>query len=86
MIRICVYLILIVGITPVVPLFANQDAAVEIQEGDVRHWIEYYKKERGISNEAASEDKEAPKPVPQGTEESRTGAASSESTRTDPGD
>ena len=86
MIRICVFLILFVGNTSVAPLFANQDAAVEIQEGDVRHWIEYYKKERGISNEAAAEEEGTAKPAPPATEENRAGAASGESTTTDPGD
>ena len=44
------------GFWPVTPV-AAADAAVEAQEGDVEHWIEYYKKERGYDDEAgASED------------------------------
>ena len=40
--------------------FAAQDAAMEAQEGDIEHWIEYYKKERGRSNETVTEEMAPP--------------------------
>ncbi len=40
--------------------FAAQDAAIEAQEGDIEHWIEYYKKERGGSNETVTTESPAP--------------------------
>lgn len=36
------------------------DAAVEAQEGDVEHWIEYYEKERARYNEPVSAPETAP--------------------------
>jgi hypothetical protein len=45
---------------------AAQDAAVEAQEGNVEHWIEYYKKERDGGNETVT--KEPTRPTPQSTD------------------
>lgn len=39
---------------------AQVDAATEVLEGDVDHWIEYYKKERGQVEPAPSADEEGP--------------------------
>ncbi|UCH48206.1 MAG: hypothetical protein JSU95_19670 [Betaproteobacteria bacterium] len=60
---ICLYLALL-GSAMAAPLFAAQDAAIEAKEGDVEHWIEYYKKERGLSNETVTEDKVMPEVAP----------------------
>ena len=38
----------------------NQDAATQVQEGDVGQWIEYYKKERNQSNEPVTDKKALP--------------------------
>ena len=48
-------------------LLAAQDAAIEVQEGDVDHWIEYYKKERGLGDETDTDDKDVPKASPHET-------------------
>ena len=37
-------------------LYAAEDAAVEAKEGDIEHWIEYYKKERGTVSPPAVTD------------------------------
>jgi hypothetical protein len=36
------------------------DAAIEAQEGDVEHWIEYYEKERARNNAPVKSQEEAP--------------------------
>lgn len=40
---------------------ASEDAATQVQEGDVRHWIEYYEKERARSNDTVTRDTGDPK-------------------------
>jgi hypothetical protein len=60
-----IYFCLIVFVSTVATaLFAAQDAAIEVQEGDIEHWIEYYKKERGVSSETAPEEDSIPKVEP----------------------
>lgn len=57
----------LLGIAAVDPSFAARDAAVEVQEGNVEHWIEYYKKERGVSNETVTKEPAEPAPQSSGT-------------------
>ena len=45
---------------------AAEDAAIEVQEGDIKHWIEYYKKERGGSNEMVTTDPPVTEPSAEG--------------------
>ncbi len=52
-----------------------QDAAIEAQEGDIEHWIEYYKKERGRSNEPVTEESEVPQTDIPETNETEAGRA-----------
>ena len=47
--------------------FAANDAAVEAKEGDIEHWIEYYKKERGSSNETVTAEPGGPDNQPADT-------------------
>ena len=70
--------------TTAVPLVAAQDAAVEVKEGDVKHWIEYYKKERGFSNETVTPKKDATKAVPQENDQSEGGTSSTRPAQPDP--
>ncbi len=56
-------LAVLLNVTPGV-CFAAQDAAIEAQEGDIEHWIEYYKKERGGSNETVTTESPAPATKP----------------------
>lgn len=67
-----------------VPFVAAQDAAIEIKEGDVEHWIEYYKKERGLSDETVTQKKDAPKAVPQEAGQSEGSASSTQPATPDP--
>ena len=81
--RIHVYLIFLVSVT-VAPSLAAEDAAIEAKEGDVEHWIEYYKKERGLGNEAVTEKKSAPKAAPKETSDSGAKASSTGQITSDP--
>ena len=47
---------------------AARDAAVEAQEGNVDHWIEYYRKERGGSNEPVTKEPSEAAPQPSATD------------------
>lgn len=60
-------LVFLFGIAAVGPSFAAQDAAVEVQEGNVEHWIEYYKKERDGSNRTVTKEPAEPAPQSSGT-------------------
>lgn len=45
--------------TAALPAVADKDAAVKAQEGEINHWIEYYRKERepaGARSTPAAED------------------------------
>ena len=52
--RICVILSWLFAVTAASPSIAR-DAAIEAQEGDIDHWIEYYQKERGEHYEKQNE-------------------------------
>ena len=60
------------------PLVAAQDAAIEAKEGDVEHWIEYYKKERGLSNEIVTQEQGTQQSAPQGASESEGSGVSTQ--------
>ena len=68
----------------VAPLLAAQDAATEVMEGDVRHWIEYYKKERGLSNGTVTEDKATPEAAPEEAGDGGTDAPATQPATPDP--
>ena len=68
------------------PLVAAQDAAIEIKEGDVEHWIEYYKKERGLSNEPVTQEKGAQRAAPQEASEGEGSDVSMQPATPDPED
>ena len=36
--------VLLLMLPPVPPAHAEKDAAIQAQEGDINHWIEYYRK------------------------------------------
>ena len=83
--RICVYLVFLVS-AAAAPSLTAQDAATEAKEGDVEHWIEYYKKERGLSIETPADDKSAPEAAPQEAGDSGGGASSTRPDSPDPDD
>ena len=68
------------------PSLTAQDAATEAKEGDVEHWIEYYKKERGLSIETVTDDKETPEAAPQEAADSGGDASSTVPDASDPDD
>ncbi len=67
-----------------VPFVAAQDAAIEIKEGDVEHWIEYYKRERGLGDETVTQKKDPPKALPQEAGQSEGRASSTRPATPDP--
>lgn len=81
--RIHVYLIFLVSVTAA-PSLAAEDAAIEAKEGDVEHWIEYYKKERGLSIETVTDKKGTPETVPQEAGDRGGGASSTRPDTPDP--
>lgn len=83
--RICVYLAFLVSAVAA-PALTAQDAAVEAKEGDVEHWIEYYKKERGLSIETVTDDKSAPEAAPQEAGDKEHEASSTRPDSSDPDD
>ena len=58
--------------------FAARDAALEAQEGDIEHWIEYYKKERGRSNETVTDEAAAPEIDNRDSTDAEAGAPSAQ--------
>ena len=83
--RICVYLVFLVS-AAAAPSVTAQDAAVEAKEGDVEHWIEYYKKERGLSIETVKDDKSAPEAEPEEAGDKGREASSTRPDSPDPDD
>ena len=50
-----VFVVSLLGTMPV-QCFPAQDAAVEAREGEIDHWIEYYRKQRSQSDETVTEN------------------------------
>jgi hypothetical protein len=83
--RICVYLVFLVS-AAAAPSLTAQDAATEAKEGDVEHWIEYYKKERGLSIETVTDEEGTPEAASQEAGDGEHGASSTRPDAPDPAD
>ncbi len=82
--RVGVLLLCLIGALAVPSLCAG-DAAIEAQEGDVEHWIEYYKKERGTLEEPADPARDIPQSEVQDAEQQVNGASPATAKRPRPG-
>ena len=83
--RICVYLVFLVSVAAASSLTAP-DAATEVKEGDVEHWIEYYKKERGLSIETVTDEEGTSEAASQEAGDGGHGASSTRPDAPDPAD
>jgi hypothetical protein len=75
----------VLSLTPACSFAAN-DAAVEAQEGDINHWIEYYKKQRDESNETVTTEPVAPGTEPSGAGDTGPGRLPEQAPASQPGD
>lgn len=73
-----VHILMVLFSSIAAPVVVAQDAATEVQEGNVEQWIEYYKKERGLSNEIVTQEKGVQNPAPQEARENEGGGASTQ--------
>lgn len=51
---------LLIALLCAAPAMAAGDAAIKAQEGDIRHWIEHYQRERQARPEARTAGEQAP--------------------------